>query len=74
MIIKYEVQVDEDGNEYIDVKVNDNGEVIKCEARVEIDTVTGEKTYRYDFGDGNKYDKQPYGEEDDEKETTAFAL
>ncbi len=74
MIIKYEVQVDEDGNEYIDVNVNDNGEVIKCEARVEIDTVTGEKTYRYDFGDGNKYDKQPYGEEDDEKETTAFAL
>ena len=74
MIIKYEVQVDEDGNEYIEIKVNDNGEVIKCEARVEIDPATGEKTYQYDFGNGNKYDKQPYGEEDDEAEATAYAL
>ncbi|MGN0796902.1 MAG: hypothetical protein ACI4M5_01715 [Christensenellales bacterium] len=74
MIIKYEVQVDENGNEYIEIKVNDNGEVIKCEARVEIDAVTGEKTYRYDFGNGHRYDKHPYGEEDDEAETTAFAL
>ena len=74
MIIKYEVQVDEDGNEYIEIKVNDNGEVIKCEARVELDPITGEKTYQYDFGNGHRYDKQPYGEEDDEAETTAFAL
>lgn len=74
MIIKYEVQVDEDGNEYIEIKVNDNGEVIKCEARVEIDPATGEKTYRYDFGNGRRYDKQPYGEENDEVESTAYAL
>lgn len=74
MIIKYEVQVDEDGNEYIEINVNDNGEVIKCEARVELDPITGEKTYQYDFGNGHRYDKQPYGEEDDEAETTAFAL
>ena len=74
MIIKYEVQVDEDGNEYIEIKVNDNGEVIKCEASVVIDPVTGDKTYQYDFGNGHRYDKQPYGEEDDDIEATAFAL
>ncbi|MGN0789353.1 MAG: hypothetical protein ACI4MY_05390 [Christensenellales bacterium] len=74
MTIKYEVQVDEDGNEYIEIKVNDNGEVIKCEARVEIDPVTGEKTYRYDFGDGNKYDKHPYSEDKEKVDTTLYTI
>ncbi|MGN0772076.1 MAG: hypothetical protein ACI4MI_05780 [Christensenellales bacterium] len=72
--VKYEKKVDKNSDEYIEIKVDDNGEVIKCEARIQYDTQTGDKSIIYDFEDGNKFEKQPYGKDEEDIKKAVYPM